>query len=113
VQKLSAEKISWPGKKQVFRRWDDQQQRLGDILGLRGEIFADSEPLLEKVMENGRPLKSPTLASSREKFLEEFHRLDDAVKAVRDPAAYPLEYSDSLRKLQRQVSETIKQQGAS
>lgn len=108
VQKLSTEKISWPGKKQAFRRLDDRQRLRGDILGLRGETFANSEPLLEKVMEDGRALKSPTLATSREKFLEEFHRLDDAVKAVRSPAAYPVEYSDELRKRQRQVREIIK-----
>jgi nicotinate phosphoribosyltransferase len=109
VQKLSTGKTSWPGKKQVFRRVDNRQRLLGDILGLRGETLADSEPLLEKVMENGRRLKSPKLASAREKFLDEFHRLDDAVKAVRSPAAYPVEYSDALRELQRQVGETIKQ----
>ena len=109
VQKLSTEKISWPGKKQVFRRVDDRQRLLGDILGLRSETFADSEPLLEKVMVNGRALQPPTLASSREKFLEEFHRLDEPVKALRDPATYPIEYSHALRTLQRQVSETIKQ----
>jgi nicotinate phosphoribosyltransferase len=109
VQKLSTGKTSWPGKKQVFRRVDNRERLLGDILGLRGETLADSEPLLEKVMENGRRLKSPKLASAREKFLDEFHRLDDAVKAVRSPAAYPVEYSDALRELQRQVGETIKQ----
>ena len=110
VQKLSTGKISWPGKKQVFRQLDDQGKLCGDILGLREEELVDREALLEKVMENGRILQSPTLATSREIFLDEFHRLDDSIKAVRNPGAYPVEYSEALRDLQRQVGETIKQQ---
>jgi len=109
VQKLSTGKISWPGKKQVFRQLDERHQLRGDILGLREEKFADCEPLLEKVMENGRAVNSPPLATVREKFLDEFHRLDDSVKAVRNPANYPIEHSDGLRELQRQVSDTISQ----
>jgi nicotinate phosphoribosyltransferase len=110
VQKLSIGKISWPGKKQVFRQLDDRRQLRKDVLGLRDEKLADGEPLLEKVMENGRAVITPTLTASRERFLDEFHRLDDAVKAVRDPAAYPVEYSEALRELHRQVGEAIKRQ---
>jgi nicotinate phosphoribosyltransferase len=109
VQKLSTGKTSWPGKKQVFRRLNDRLQLRQDVLSRRDEKLADSEPLLEKVMDNGRALKSPPLTTSRERFLEEFYRLDDAVKDIRNPAAYPVEYSDALRELHRQVSETIKQ----
>ena len=68
VQKLSTGKSSWPGKKQVFRRLDDRQQLRRDMLGLRDETLADSEPLLEKVMENGRALKSPPLTSLTRKI---------------------------------------------
>ncbi len=110
VQKLSTGKISWPGKKQVFRTLDAAGKLRGDTLGLRDERISDAEPLLEKVMEHGRAIKLPPLAASRERFLEEFSRLDDSIKAVRNPAAYPVEYSDGLRELQRQVGEKIKQQ---
>ena len=113
VQKLSSEKISWPGKKQVFRQIDDQRRLSKDVLGLRDEKFPNGEPLLEKVMENGRLLKAPTLAHSRETFFDEFHRLDDAVKAIRDPTAYPIEYSNALRELQQKTGETLKRQGSS
>jgi nicotinate phosphoribosyltransferase len=107
VQKLSTGKISWPGKKQVFRQFDDHQRLRKDVIGLRDEKPADGQPLLEKVMENGRTVKSSQLTKSRERFLDEFHRLDDTVKAVRSPAAYPIEYSDALRELLRQVGETV------
>ena len=113
VQKLSSEKISWPGKKQVFRQIDGQRRLSKDVLGLRDEKFPNGEPLLEKVMENGRLLKAPTLAHSRETFFDEFHRLDDAVKAIRDPTAYPIEYSNALRELQQKTGETLKRQGSS
>lgn len=109
VQKLSAGKISWPGKKQVFRQLGDRRQLRKDVLGLRHEKLAAGQPLLEKVMEHGRALKSPPLITSRELFLDEFDRLDDAVKSVRSPATYPIEYSEGLRELERQVGETINQ----
>jgi len=108
VQKLSTGKISWPGKKQVFRQLDDRRRLRKDVLGLRDETLADGEPLLEKVMGNGRTVNASQLTNSRDRFLDEFHRLDDTVKAVRRPAAYPIEYSDALRELQRQVGEMIK-----
>jgi nicotinate phosphoribosyltransferase len=110
VQKLSSGKISWPGKKQVFRKLDQNGKLSGDILGLRGETRSDAEPVLEKVMDNGRVIKSPPLATARECCREEFSRLDDSIKALRDPATYPVEYSDALRALQRQVGAKIKQQ---
>ena len=109
VQKLSTGKISWPGKKQVFRHLDDRGRLRKDVLGLRYEKLAAAQPLLEKVMEHGRALQSPPLTTSRELFLDEFHRLDDSVKAIRSPAAYPIEYSDALRDLERQLGETIHQ----
>lgn len=110
VQKLSTGKISWPGKKQVFRQLHKNGKLRGDILGLRDETTGNGEPLLEKVMENGRVVKAEPLAASRARFLEEFSRLDETIKAVRNPAAYPVEYSDGLRELQRQVGGKIKQQ---
>lgn len=110
VQKLSTGKISWPAKKQVFRRLDAEGHLGGDVIGLRADNIAGAEPLLENVMANGRALKSPPLATSREIFLDEFHRLDESIKALRNPAVYPVDYSDALRELQRQVGETIKQQ---
>jgi nicotinate phosphoribosyltransferase len=108
VQKLSTGKISWPGKKQIFRQLNDRRKLRKDVLGLRDEKLADSEPLLEKVMENGCALKTPPLTTSRERFLDEFNRLDHAVKAVSNPATYPIEYSDALRELQRHVDAAIK-----
>ena len=107
VQKLSTGKISWPAKKQVFRQLDERQGLRKDTLGLREEKLADSEPLLENVMANGRAIKSPPLATSRQRFLDEFQRLDESIKAVRNPAVYPVDYSDALRALQRQVGEKV------
>ena len=107
VQKLSTGKISWPGKKQVFRQSDNRKKLSKDVLGLRDEKLTDSEPLLEKVMENGHALKTPSLSVSRERFLHEFNLLDDRIKAIRNPALYPIEYSNALRELQHKVCDAI------
>jgi nicotinate phosphoribosyltransferase len=106
VQKLSTGKISWPGKKQIFRHVDEQNRLKHDVLGLRHEAPRAGEALLVKVMEQGRPLQSRApLGTLRQRFLDEFQRLDDAVKEIRNPAPYKVEYSETLRELQRQVGE--------
>jgi nicotinate phosphoribosyltransferase len=101
VLKLSTGKASWPGKKQVFRLTDDKGRLVKDLIALRGERLSEAEPLLEKVMENGKIIGArPSLRESRERFAAEFKCLDEAHKGVRSPAHYPVELSpelDSLR----------------
>jgi nicotinate phosphoribosyltransferase len=105
VLKLSTGKISWPGRKQIFRRRDDQGQLEKDIIGLRDENMPATEPLLKKVMEGGNvaaPL--PTLEESRKIHREEFARLAAATKAIRNPVHYPIEFSSRLQTLRDEIA---------
>ena len=54
VLKLSTGKVSLPGKKQVFRVCDQQDQLQKDTIALRGENVVGAEPLLKKVMTEGK-----------------------------------------------------------
>ena len=54
VMKEADGKVTYPGAKQIFRRWDNDGNWLGDRLGLAPELpEADEKPLLVKVMEGG------------------------------------------------------------
>jgi len=110
VVKLSPGKASWPGKKQVFR-FSEGESLLGDVLGVRDENVA-AEPLLKKVMEKGKltaPL--PSLEENRAVFLDEFARLPEPTKAIRSPIRYPVEFSESLRKLRAEVEKKLSGSG--
>jgi nicotinate phosphoribosyltransferase len=108
VLKLSTGKVSWPGKKQVFRVTDDRGRLVKDLIALRGERFSEAKPLLEKVMENGKIIgRRPSLRESRERFAEEFKCLDEAHKAIRSPSLYPVELSPELDSLRDSVGRQL------
>jgi nicotinate phosphoribosyltransferase len=107
VLKLSPGKISWPGKKQIFRQLDGDGKLFRDIIGLRSENLSGAEALLKKVMDQGRTVALPSLEASRSTFLEEFGRLPEAFKAICNPTRYPVEFSPALQKLRAEVEHAV------
>jgi nicotinate phosphoribosyltransferase len=100
VLKLSTGKPSLPGPKQVYRRYDAEGRLAQDVIAARDEVVPEAEPLLEKVMEKGRPLRaSPSLEELRRRFAGEFARLPEAYKALRGAPEYPVEVSAGLQRL--------------
>ncbi len=64
-RKRSAGKATWPGRKQVWRRFGPDGRMIGDVLSLEGD-HQPGEPLIRQVMQAGRRLApSPTLAEIR------------------------------------------------
>src|SRR5215467_11176366 len=109
VLKLSTGKASWPEKKQVFRLRDSEGKLQTDVIGLVDEDLAAAEPLLKKVMEHGAIVETlPSLESIRGTFLEEFSRLPEAIKTIREPTAYPVEFSASLQSLRLEIEQWVK-----
>lgn len=110
VLKLSTGKVYWPGKKQLFRFVDGQGKLQKDVISLRNENPSGAEPLLKKVMERGK-VKGPypTLKEIRESFLDEFNRLNEQTKAIRNPAVYPVEISAHLRHLKEEIEQQVVQ----
>lgn len=100
VLKRSPGKISWPGTKQLFRQRNRQGQLEKDIIGLRIERIAGAEPLLRKVMEEGKIVVTlPTLSESRAGLATELEHLPDLTKAIRNPLLYPVEFTPALARL--------------
>jgi nicotinate phosphoribosyltransferase len=110
VLKLSPGKVSWPGKKQVFRHRDSQARLQRDVIGLRDENVPGAEPLLHKVMEQGKILSpQPTLEDSRTTLRQEFAWLPESAKAIRNPSSYLVEFTPKLRALLEQTEQEINQ----
>ena len=110
VLKLSTGKTSIPGKKQVFRACDNEDRLRKDTITLRDERLADAEPLLKKVMAAGKVIgRQPLLEDARGTFSTEFRRLPDPIKAIRNPANYPVEQSAELTALRKKLEAKIAQ----
>ena len=108
VLKLSTGKASWPGKKQVFRMRDERGQLQKDVIALREENIPGADPLLQKVMASGEvAVRCRTLEEIRDNFMAEFKRLPDPIKAIRNPASYPVEISPQLTKLREEVGRQL------
>jgi nicotinate phosphoribosyltransferase len=96
--KLSQDKPSHPGRKQIFRTSKDGCY-VGDTVGLAGEAL-DGEPLLACVMRNGKRLApSPPLSEVREYTAQALRRLPVGVRALKNPARYPVQMSRILTSL--------------
>jgi len=108
VLKLSTGKVSWPGKKQVYRLRDVNGQLKNDFVTRRDENVADAEALLTQVMAQGKTVAPlPSLEQSRAAFLEEFSRLPEAVKSIRNPEHYSVEFSAALKELRNAVERKV------
>ena len=69
----------------------------------------EGEKILAKVMENGKRLGPvEPLQDIHQRFTNEFGSLNDAIKTIRHPKAYPVELSPKLKNLQEQVIRKIK-----
>jgi len=112
--KLTANKDTWPGVKQVWRRRHDDGTPLGDTLGLADEDHP-GEPLLVPVMRGGQRTEAgrETLAASRRRAGDEVARLPERLRRL-EPAdpSYPVGISERLREERREVIQRLHQRRA-
>ena len=108
--KFSEDKFTYPGAKQVFRFAGNNNASLYDVLACAEEVYPEAEPLLERVMHDGRPTAPPpSLHAIRERVRRTLPRLDAAVRELSNPEPYPVRVSNQLRSLlQRVRDETMR-----
>jgi nicotinate phosphoribosyltransferase len=109
-RKRSIGKATWPGRKQVWRRFGPDGRMAGDIISLESDK-QPGELLIEPVMQAGRRLApSPTLAQIRERAARELERLPEPLRKLQPGASYPVEVSDALKRLAADVDGTAARQ---
>jgi nicotinate phosphoribosyltransferase len=102
-RKRSAGKATWPGRKQVFRHYAADGRFARDVVTLESDART-GEPLLVPVVQNGRRLASPSLASIRERTLSQLERLPAALRGLQAAApGYAVEISPALEALAAEV----------
>ena len=122
-RKRSANKATWPGRKQVWRRYGADGRMVGDRLTLDtvpaplpaglGGPKARGEPLIELVMQNGRRLRPPpSLDAIRQNAKRELERLPEPLRRLEPGTTYAVEVADELKELAAQVDRRLEMQAA-
>lgn len=93
--KLSRGKVTYPGRKQVYRRTEGGTYT-EDTLARSGEDAA-GDLLLHPVIQDGdRVTDLPDLDTLRERAIAEHRKIPKDVRRIEDPATYPVRVSDGL-----------------
>jgi nicotinate phosphoribosyltransferase len=107
-RKKSDKKATWPGRKQVWRRYDADGRMAGDRIALNETSSpaantrqgAGEKPLLECVMRDGRRLRaSPSLEDIRARAKRDLERLPEPLRRLEADATYPIEIGADLVEL--------------
>ena len=70
-----------------------------DVLSVEDDA-QEGEPLIELVMQGGKRLKpAPALAELRARAARDLARLPEPLRRLEPAASYPVEVSDTLRRL--------------
>jgi nicotinate phosphoribosyltransferase len=108
TMKLSKGKVTYPGKKQIYRIIDKKGKYVKDILGLEGEKIKGKR-LLIKVMQKGKIIYNiPEIESIRKRTLENLSRLPEKYKCLRNAERFNVEISPQLERLTSRLMESLK-----
>ncbi|MGD6809040.1 MAG: nicotinate phosphoribosyltransferase [Candidatus Bathyarchaeia archaeon] len=107
IMKLSTDKLTLPGRKQVYRYKDSEGNYVRDVIALASEKV-DAEPLLVKVMSEGKLTYTlPSLNQIKDFAAENLSNLSEKYKAVTEAEMYPVELSYKLQELIKSLREKI------
>ena len=102
-RKRSEGKATWPGRKQIFRRYGPDGRMREDLLTLDDRSEA-GEPLIQAVMRAGRRLATPApLNELRAYAADQLAHLPEPFRGLRDVPPYPVKISDALTALANKV----------
>jgi nicotinate phosphoribosyltransferase len=105
--KLSKGKVTYPGRKQVFRLRDKRGRFVQDVVGLEREGIK-GRALLKKVIAGGRiTYKTPALERIRAFAKVNLSRFPDKLKKINAQYRYPVTVSPKLLKLRNSLSSQL------
>jgi nicotinate phosphoribosyltransferase len=119
-RKRSEKKATWPGRKQVWRRYDANGRMAGDLISLDGlappepvgsaDAAGAAEPLIQCVMRDGRRLlQPPSLDEIRLRTKRDLERLPEGLRRLEPDATYAVKIADDLIKLAAEVDSRTRQ----
>jgi nicotinate phosphoribosyltransferase len=102
-RKRSEGKATWPGRKQVYRRYDGEGVPIGDEITLDRDI-ASGTPLVLPVVRGGAPVDGgASLDTARRHACAELAGLPERLRALDATSPYPVSIAPTLRKLAAEI----------
>jgi nicotinate phosphoribosyltransferase len=110
--KISEEKITYPGKKQIYRIYDEHGIFKEDFLTLDDNIPPqNSEALLFPIMEKGHLINElPQIKEIQQYFFKSIRKLPEKYKSLEENHVFKLILSDKLEKLENSLKESFTSQ---
>jgi nicotinate phosphoribosyltransferase len=109
-RKHSAGKATWPGRKQVWRRYGTDGRLASDTLSVEDDD-QKGEPLIHQVMRGGkRLLPSPKLDDIRARAARELQLLPAHLRELKPSATYPVQVGETLVGLAADFDRRLKEQ---
>jgi nicotinate phosphoribosyltransferase len=98
-RKRSTGKATWPGRKQVWRRYDRDGRMMADVLSVEHDK-QEGEPLIHPVMARGERIASQALLHDiRAHARQELERLPLELREAKSQVPYPVQISTALEQL--------------
>jgi nicotinate phosphoribosyltransferase len=98
--KLSAQKMSYPGTKQVYRFRGADGQFTNDEVACSGERVDQGDPLLKQVMKDGRRSEGEeSMGEIRDRVRQQIDRLPRQHRELESPGVYPVRFTAELERL--------------
>lgn len=108
--KFSEDKVTYPGRKQVFRFCDRYGLYHHDLVARADESFPTGEPLLRCVLREGRRQQpSPPLEAIRRTAAANLEHLPHVCRQLHERGTYPVRISAALEKLLQEVQQQVLQ----
>ena len=110
VMKLSEDKVTLPGPKQIYRQYDDRGKMTRDTIHHANDPPpSDSHPLLKPVIENGaRTGLSLSLDEIRSFHADRIRQLPDGLRGVRPSGSYRVDVSEMLLSLSQDEERNLR-----
>jgi nicotinate phosphoribosyltransferase len=110
-RKHSPGKETWPGRKQVWRRYGADGRMAGDVISVEGDEQS-GEPLIHEVMRGGKRLgRPPSLDDIRAHAASQLKRLPEPLRALTPGAAYDVEIGRTLKDLAAEFDHRVLDHG--
>ncbi len=106
--KLSSQKISLPGRKQVFRQ-EKNGRYIGDVIGLSSEKISGRKMLIKYISQGKLARKLPDLASIKKYYEKEKNKFKQSLLEVSKKVEYKVSISKDLKKLMKKTRKEIEQ----
>jgi nicotinate phosphoribosyltransferase len=106
--KLSEDKLTYPGAKQVFRFSNSDGMYSEDIVGLASEKYPEALPLLHCVMRNGQRVNPPSSMKEIQRHAhEELAKLAPSCRQLNQPRSYRVSFSVTIKNLLASVRRQV------